>query len=48
MASALLNLATDAVLRETMGLEGRARIIEKFSLERCVANYRALYDSLLH
>ncbi|MFP6715348.1 MAG: glycosyltransferase [Alphaproteobacteria bacterium] len=48
IASALLNLANDAGLREAMGLEGRARIIEEFSLERCVADYRALYDSLLH
>jgi len=47
MASALLTLANDAVLRETMGSKGRARIIENFSLERCVAEYRALYDSLL-
>ena len=48
IASAQLNLANDAGLRKAMGLEGRARIIEEFSLERCVADYRALYDSLLH
>ena len=47
MASALLNLANNAVLRETMGVEGRARITKNFSLVRCVAEYRALYDSLL-
>ena len=48
MASALLSLAHDAALRDTMGLKGRARITENFSLERCVAEYRAFYDSLLH
>lgn len=48
MATALLSLANDAVLRETMGLEGHARITENFSLERCVAAYGSLYDSLLN
>ena len=48
MASALLSLANDAVLREKMGLRGRTQITENFSLERCVAEYRSLYDSLLN
>ena len=48
MAASLLSLANDTVLRETMGLEGRARIREHFSLERCVTEYRSLYDSLLN
>jgi glycosyltransferase involved in cell wall biosynthesis len=47
LAAALLRLAQHPDLRRKLGTAGRARVSTVFTLDACVANYRALYDELL-
>jgi glycosyltransferase involved in cell wall biosynthesis len=47
LANAIVRMAKDAELRATFGAAGRQRIVEHFSLERCVERYDALYRELL-
>ena len=47
LATALLRLAHDPALRRRLGEAGRERVATPFTLDQCVANYRALYDELL-
>lgn len=47
LADAVLHLANDPPLRARLGAAARARVAEKFSLERCVDGYDALYRALL-
>lgn len=48
LAAALLELAQDPKLRAEMGKAARQRVMECFSLERCIAGYHQLYQSLLN
>jgi glycosyltransferase involved in cell wall biosynthesis/SAM-dependent methyltransferase len=47
LARAILRLAKDLDLRARLGGAARRRVSEQFALECCVANYDALYMSLL-
>ena len=47
MAEALLCYASDAALRQKQGLAARRRVEAEFSIERMVARYAELYESLL-
>jgi len=47
MADALLCYAADAALRQKHGLAARRRVEAEFSIERMVARYAELYESLL-
>jgi glycosyltransferase involved in cell wall biosynthesis len=47
LAAALLKLAGSPSLRQSLGEAGRKRLVAHFTLEACVAQYRALYDELL-
>jgi glycosyltransferase involved in cell wall biosynthesis len=47
LSAALLRLAQDSALRRKFGEAGRKRVETSFTLDECVANYRALYDELL-
>ena len=47
LSTALLRLAHDPALRRRLGGAGRKRVATTFTLDQCVANYRALYDELL-
>ena len=47
MGQALLALAGDPAKRARLAEAGRLRARTHFSIERCVADYEALYDSLL-
>ncbi len=47
LAAALLRLAQDPALRRKLGEAGRERVATHFTLDDCVAKYRALYDELL-
>ena len=47
LAAALLKLAGSPALRQSLGEAGRKRLVAHFTLEACVAQYRALYDELL-
>jgi glycosyltransferase involved in cell wall biosynthesis len=47
ISAALLCLAQDPALRRTFGEAGRERVATNFTLDECVAKYRALYDELL-
>ena len=47
LGEALVQLADDAQLRQSMGISGRNRIEEKFSIEHCVKNYQHRYDQLI-
>lgn len=47
LCAALLRLAQDPALRRKLGEAGRERLAANFTLDECVANYRALYDELL-
>ena len=46
LGQALVRLANDPILSLRMGEAGRARVIEHFSLEKCVQTYHDLYQSL--
>jgi polysaccharide biosynthesis protein PelF len=46
MAQACLSLLRDADLRRRLGSEARARVLDLFTLERSVAEYRGIYMSL--
>jgi glycosyltransferase involved in cell wall biosynthesis len=46
-AAALLKLAEAPSLRQRMGEAGRKRLVSHFTLETCVAQYRAFYEELL-
>lgn len=46
LAEAILTLSNDAGMRKRMGQNGRARINERFLLDRCVERYHALYQGL--
>ena len=46
LAAALARLAGDADLRERLGAAARARILERFDLDRMVAEHEALYREL--
>lgn len=47
MAQGLLHLAAEPALARSMGLAGRLRVLEKFSLQAMVDTYKGLYDRLL-
>lgn len=47
LGTALLQLCCDAEQRNRMGLAGRQRVLDHFSMEACVANYEALYRQQL-
>jgi glycosyltransferase involved in cell wall biosynthesis len=47
LARAMRRLATDTDLRRTMGKAGRARALERFSIERMARAYEELYEQLL-
>ena len=47
LGAAILRLANDADLRQSMGIQAKACVAENFSLENSVARYVALYESLL-
>jgi glycosyltransferase involved in cell wall biosynthesis len=47
LGNAILKLAQDARLRQSMGEAGRKRIERYFTIDRCVANYARLYAGLL-
>ncbi len=46
LGAAIAALAADPTRRTAMGAAGRARVYECFSLDRCVADYDRLYQSL--
>ena len=46
LAEALLRVAEDPALRRKLGEAGRERVTTNFTLDACVAKYRALYDEL--
>ena len=46
LAEALLRVAEDPALRRKLGEAGRERVTTHFTLDACVAKYRALYDEL--
>lgn len=45
--AALLNTIRNADIRERMGIAGRRRVLERFSLDACVKGYAQLYHQLL-
>lgn len=47
LGAALLELCGDADRRRLMGLAGRRRVLDHFSMEACVTNYEALYRQQL-
>lgn len=47
LGEAILRLLSDPELCQKMGAEGRKRIEENFSLEKCVESYHDLYKSFL-
>lgn len=47
LAQGILRLANDAGLRASMGAAGRERFASEFTVERMLAQHRALYDGLL-
>lgn len=47
LGAALLQLCRDAEQRNRMGVAGRQRVLDHFSMEACVANYEALYRQQL-
>jgi glycosyltransferase involved in cell wall biosynthesis len=46
MGKALLELAVNAELRKTMGLNAKQRVAEHFTLKKCVQRYEILYEAL--
>jgi glycosyltransferase involved in cell wall biosynthesis len=47
LSGALATLVGDAALRERFGACGRARAVERFSVEAMARSYEALYDRLV-
>jgi glycosyltransferase involved in cell wall biosynthesis len=47
LCMAILRLAGDAALRGTLGAAARRRIAERFTIDRCIEGYEALYRKLL-
>lgn len=47
LAERIILLLKDENLRRKMGEEGKSRVKEKFSLERMIVNYEAIYSSIL-
>ena len=47
LGAAILRLANDPDLRQSMGALAKARVAEEFSLAESTARYVALYESLL-
>ncbi len=47
LGRAILEMAADRVRAGSMGQAGRRVVEQRFSLERCVTQYRALYDALI-
>jgi len=47
VAEAALTLLGDAELRRSLGRRSRERVISRFTLSACVANYRGLYHDLV-
>ena len=48
MAQEIVRLATQPNLAKNMGIAGRSKIEQKFSMEAMVAAYQGAYDKLLH
>lgn len=48
LAEGVLGLLQDPALRRRMGVAGRARAVERFSLERQARTFVALFDELVH
>jgi hypothetical protein len=46
MAQACLTLLRDVGLRRRLGAEARARVLELFTLDRALSEYRAIYTLL--
>lgn len=46
LAQALRRMASEPALRETCGARGRARIVERYSIERMVQDYARLYRDI--
>ena len=47
LGAAILRLANDTELRQSMGASAKARVAEEFSLEESTARYLTLYEDLL-
>jgi len=47
LAEAMVRLGSDAALRQRLGSQGRARIVERFSQDRMVDQMLALYEELM-
>ena len=47
LARAIVDLLQDSSRRQAMGLAGRARVEERFTIEKMVRSYESLYESLL-
>lgn len=47
LGAAILEIAADRERARRMGAAGRRVVTRRFSLERCAAQYRSLYDTLL-
>ena len=47
LGAAILRLANDPDLRQSMGSQAKARVVKEFSLEESTAKYVALYQGLL-
>jgi len=47
LASALTALSRDAALRRRLGESGRVTVLKRFSLQRTIGAYEAIYDGLL-
>ncbi len=47
LAQAIVKLAKDPTLRESMGEEGQKRAIEQFDIKRTARQYEELYINLL-
>lgn len=46
LGEAILRLATDLPLRARLGAGGRARVLERYSLDACVRSYERLYRNV--
>jgi glycosyltransferase involved in cell wall biosynthesis len=48
LGSALVQILSDRMYAERLGAAARARARDAFTLDRCLASFERLYDSLLH